>query len=204
LKLCALKTGIFIAGMLLLGSCSWLQHLGHRHQDTEPGNEDGHEHRGPAAPGHPHDEQDHRMYGGWDSSEYPTAVNLYRAMNLIAEIRDPADSGRPSRAEMFVATFSDAYVKYKPDSLIMLHLKGLKANAGVILFSGASRDVATQVQMPRLARVLDLLRADSSHFHYRALGLNGVWHQRIFFFRRWKPHRWFRISMLSHAASREK
>jgi hypothetical protein len=144
------------------------------------------------------------MYGGWDSSEYPTAVNLYRAMNLIAEIRDPADRSRPSRAEMFVATFSDAYVKYKPDSLIMLHLKGLKANAGVILFSGASRDVATQVQMPRLARVLDLLRADSSHFHYRALGLNGVWHQRIFFFRRWKPHRWFRISMLSHAASREK
>jgi hypothetical protein len=174
-----LKPWIFIAGILLLGSCSWLQHLGHQHGDSDHGIEHGHEHEGRQELGHPHDEHDHRMYGGWDSSQYPTAVNLYRAMNLIAETCDPADSGRPSHAEMFVATFSDAYVRYKPDSLIMLQLKEFKGNnAASVLFSGASWDEATQVQMPRLARVLDLLWADSSDFHYRARGLAENWHYR--------------------------
>lgn len=165
-----------MACTLLMTACGWLHRMGHQHTETPEG---GPENAAPHAhEAHGHDEHDHRMYGGWDTLQYPTAANLYRAMNLIAETRDPSDSGRPSHSDMFVATFSEAYVRYKPDSEAMQQLKQYKSNAAVIRFSGANWDDATQAMLPRLVRVLDLLRTDSVQLQYRSRGLNGAWHYR--------------------------
>lgn len=174
-NIAALKTWMLIGCIGLCSGCGWLQQIGHREAGSGHGEERGEEH-GPHA--HHDDEHDHRMYGGWDTAQYPTAVNLYRAMNLIAETRDPIDSGRPSHAEMFVATFSEAYVRYKPDSAVMQQLRAWRGNAAYVRFSGAPWDEATHTLMPRLVRVLDLLRTDSVQLQYRSRGLNGGWHYR--------------------------
>lgn len=119
--------------------------------------------------------QDHRMYGGWDTAVFPTAVNLYRLMNAVAELEDTADRGNPSLAEMFVANFSTEYIRYRPDSQSISKLRLLLGNGLDLYITGANFDEATQVVIPRLARVLDLLRFDSAHVFYYTRSLNGSW-----------------------------
>jgi hypothetical protein len=131
---------------------------------------------------HPHDhshghEQDHRVYGGWDSAMFPTAMNLYRLMNGVAELPDTSDHRNPSMADMVVANFSAEYMRYVPDSAQIALLRTLVRNPPELYISGAAFDEATQLVLPRMARVLDMLRYDSSRVYYRSRSLNGHWLQ---------------------------
>jgi hypothetical protein len=138
--------------------------------------DEDHAHEHPHDHSHGHD-QDHRMFGGWDSTTFPTAMNLYRLMNGVAELPDTTDHGNPSLADMFVANFSAEYMRYVPDSAKIALLKPLVRNPPELYISGAAFDEATQLVLPRMARVLDMVRYDSSRVHYRSRSLNGQWLQ---------------------------
>jgi hypothetical protein len=104
--------------------------------------------------GHADHDNDHRMYGGWDTTEFPSAANLYRSMHLIDGLKDTSDKGFPSQAEMFVATFSDEYLRYKPDSAALQTLRLALRQSGLeVRFSGAAWD----------------------ELHYRSRSLDGRW-----------------------------
>jgi hypothetical protein len=161
---------IFLVGMV---GCGWLKPVA---DDVAM---EAHEH-GPGCDhgleGHADHDNDHRMYGGWDTTEFPSAANLYRSMHLIDGLKDTSDKGFPSQAEMFVATFSDEYLRYKPDSAALQTLRLALRQSGLeVRFSGAAWDDASKQYLPRLARVLDLVRFDSAQLHYRSRSLDGRW-----------------------------
>ncbi len=155
----------------LLPACGWFRSAPHLHHEP---------HRHEDAKAHDHGSNAEDL---WSETEYPSSDNMYRLMGQILANQDTADHGQPSRADMFIANFSEAYHPFQADSLTLVRLKA-QGSGWRVYVSASCGDEQSRVFVPRLARLLDQLRFDSAALFYRGLGLNGQWletHTESFF-----------------------
>ncbi|MBU6325719.1 MAG: hypothetical protein KJS92_09545 [Bacteroidetes bacterium] len=146
----------------LLPACGWFRSAPHLNQE---------QHRDDDAEIHTHDANPEDR---WSEHDYPSSDNLYRLMGFIAANVDTADHGKPSQADMFISNFSDAYHPLQADSQTLRLLRTFKGSCQVYISADAVSQ-ESRIFVPRMARLLDQMRFDSSSLYYRGQGISGDW-----------------------------
>lgn len=110
----------------------------------------------------------------WSMQQFPSSNNLYRMMGLIAGAVDTSDHFTPSRADMFIANFSEAYLPQQASGQI-LQLLSQKSAGCKVYVSASAQQQESKVFVPRITRLLDQMRFDSAALYYRGRGVSGQW-----------------------------
>lgn len=148
-----------------------------KHRETEPqAQQHNHNHN------HDHDHGGSAQAGSesgdtseqWSTQQFPSSNNLYRMMGLIVGAVDTSDHFIPSHADMFIANFSEAYLPQQASGAI-LPLLSQKLAGCTVYVSAAAQQAESKVFVPRMARLLDQIRFDSSALHYRGWSISGHW-----------------------------
>jgi hypothetical protein len=144
-----------------------------KHRETEPQVQQ-HDHD------HTHDGSVHiRSESGdtseqWSAQQFPSSNNLYRMMGQIVGAVDTSDHFIPSHADMFIANFSEAYLPQQASGAI-LQLLSQKLAGCKVYISAAAQQAESKIFVPRMTRLLDQIRFDSSALHYRGWSVSGRW-----------------------------